>query len=145
MMPTEANFIQPLDLTIPLKSDSMAGRLVSIPVNIQHGRPDASGMKDLFNISELDRKPEPIVQIQPNYPFEMKREGIEARVRVGFIVDSHGDVILPYIVSSTHTGFERSAIEAVAKWRFRPGMKNGRKVNTRVEQPMDFKVEPATD
>jgi len=140
LVPVNTNFVQQLDLTIPLKSDATAGKLMSIPVNIQRGRPDDSGIKNLFNISELDRRPEPIVQTQPNYPFEMKREGIEGRVRVGFIVDSKGDVILPYIVSSTNIGFERSAIEAVLKWRFRPGMKNGRKVNTRVEQPMDFKV-----
>ena len=140
MVPLESSFVQQLDLTIPLKSDPNAGKLVSIPVNIQHGRPDDSGIKNLFNISELDRKPEPIVQTQPIYPFEMKREGIEARVRVGFIVDSQGNVILPYVVSATHTGFDHAAIEAVLKWRFRPGMKAGRKVNTRVEQPMDFKV-----
>ena len=34
-------------------------------------------------------------------------------VRVGFIVNSKGDVIQPYIVSATHTGFDRSAIEAI--------------------------------
>jgi protein TonB len=89
----------------------------------------------------LDRRPEPIVQAQPNYPFEMKRGGIEAQVRVGFIVNSKGDVILPYVVSATHTGFDHAAIEAVLKWKFRPGMKNGRKVNTRVEQPMNFTVD----
>ena len=140
LVPVDAAFVQQLDLTIPLKSDPNAGKLVSIPVNIQRGRPDDSGIKNLFNISELDRKPEPIVQTQPTYPFELKRQGIDARVRVGFIVDSQGNVILPYIVSATHKGFEGAAIDAVLKWKFRPGMKGGRKVNTRVEQPMDFKV-----
>lgn len=139
-VPVDASFIQQLDPTIPLKSDPMAGKLVAIPVNIQHGRPDESGIKNLFNISELDRVPEPVVQAQPDYPFELKRAGIDGRVRAGFIVDSQGNVILPYIVSATNSGFERAAIDAVKKWKFRPGMKNGRKVNTRVEQPIDFKV-----
>ncbi len=139
-VPVDASFIQQLDPTVPLKSDPMMGKLVSIPVNILHGRPDESGIKNLFNISELDRVPEPIVQAQPDYPFELKRAGIDGQVRMGFIVDSHGEVILPYVVSSTNNGFERAAIEAVKKWKFRPGMKNGRKVNTRVEQPISFKV-----
>lgn len=139
-VPVDANFIQQLDPTVPMKSDPMAGKLLAIPVNIQHGRPDESGIKNLFNISELDRVPEPIVQAQPDYPFELKRAGIDGRVRLGFIVDSQGNVILPYIVSATNTGFERAAVDAVKKWKFRPGMKNGRKVNTRVEQPIDFKV-----
>ena len=136
----ETSFIQQLDPTVPLKADGMAGKFVSIPVNIQHGRPDTSNIKNLFNPSELDRVPEPIVQTQPGYPFELKRAGIDGRVRVGFIVDSQGNVILPYIVSSTNRGFERAAIEALQKWKFRPGMKNGRKVNTRVEQPITFNV-----
>jgi protein TonB len=139
-VPLNASFIQQLDPTVPLKSDPMAGRLVAIPVNIQHGRPDESGIKNLFNVSELDHVPEPIVQTRPDFPYELKRAGIDGRVRVGFIVDSHGEVILPYVVSSTNHGFERAAIEAVKKWKFRPGIKNGRKVNTRVEQPIDFKV-----
>ena len=139
-IPVESNFIQQLDPTVPLKADSQAGKLVSIPVNIQHGRPDSSNIKNLFNPSELDRVPEPIVQTQPDYPFELKRAGIDGRVRVGFIVDSQGNVILPYIVSSTNRGFERAAIEALQKWKFRPGMKSGRKVNTRVEQPITFNV-----
>jgi protein TonB len=140
LVPVNSTFVQQLDLTIPLKADPSAGKLVAIPTNIQRGRPDDSGIKNLFNISELDRAPEPIVQTNPEYPFELKREGAEARVRVGFIVDSSGKVIMPYIVSSTNRGFERAALDAVMKWKFRPGMKNGRKVNTRVEQPMDFKV-----
>ncbi len=144
-VPVDASFIQQLDPTVPLKSDPMAGRLVAIPVNIQHGRPDESGIKNLFNISELDRAPEPIVQTRPDYPFELKRAGIDGRVRAGFIVDSQGNVILPYVVSSTNRGFERAAIEAVKKWKFRPGMKNGRKVNTRVEQPIDFKMSAEED
>lgn len=140
LMPQSSSFVQELDLTIPLKSDPNAGKLVSIPTNILHGRPDDSSIKNLFNITELDRVPEPIVRTPPVFPYEMKREGVTARVRAGFIVDSQGNVIMPYIVSSTHTGFERSAIEAIKKWKFRPGMKGGRKVNTRVEQPIDFKV-----
>ncbi len=140
MVPVDSSFVQQLDMTIPLKSDPMAGKLVSIPVNILHGRPDDRGIRNLFNISELDRAPEPIVQTPPDFPFELKREGITGRVRVGFIVDSQGNVILPYIVSSTNVGFERPAIDALKRWKFRPGMKGGRKDNTRVEQPIDFKV-----
>jgi protein TonB len=133
-------FTQPLDLTIPLKSDPNAARVVSIPVNIQRGQLDGRGIKDLFNLSELDRRPVPIVQISPRFPNEMKLLGVNGRVRVGFIVDREGNVIRAYVVSSTRGAFEDSAIEAILKWKFRPGMKNGRKVNSRVEQPLDFTV-----
>jgi len=138
LVPLSASFVQPLDLTIPLKADPNAGQVIAIPVNIQRGKLDETGIKNLFNLSELDRRPEPIVQTAPTFPFEMKRQGISARVHIRFIVNSDGEVIRPFILSSTYPGFDRAALEAIKRWKFRPGIKNGRKVNTRVEQPMDF-------
>jgi protein TonB len=139
LVPVNA-FTQLVDLTPPLKADAMASAVIAIPVNIQRGRPDTSRIKDLFNIADLDRRPEPIVQTPPAFPFELKAQVTQAQVRLGFIVTSQGDVIMPYVVNSTHRGFERPALEAVMKWKFKPGMRGGRKVNTRVEQPIDFKV-----
>lgn len=140
IMPVDSSFTQLLDLTVPVRDDAAAKSVLAIPLNIQRGRPDTSGIRDLFNIADLDRKPEPIVQTPPVFPYALKAEVAEANVRLGFIVTSRGDVILPYVVSSTHHGFERPALEAVLKWKFRPGMKGGRKVNTRVEQPINFKI-----
>ncbi|NBX60614.1 MAG: hypothetical protein EBT62_09145, partial [Opitutaceae bacterium] len=37
-------------------------------------------------------------------------------------------------------GFERPALDGVVRCKFRPGMKLGRKVNTRVIQPLDFSI-----
>ncbi|MDI1320338.1 MAG: TonB family protein [bacterium] len=136
---TESTFTQLIDPTVPTKIEG-AGSVMAIPLNIQRGKPDVSGIKDLFNIADLDRKPEPIVQTPPVFPYELKQTTTEARVRVGFIVTSKGDVIMPYIISSTHPGFERSTLDAVSKWKFKPGQRGGRKVNTRVEQPIDFQV-----
>ena len=34
----------------------------------------------------------------------------------------------------------RPAWDGVVKWKFKPGMKLGRKVNTRVIQPLDFSI-----
>jgi protein TonB len=140
-VPVDASFTQLLDLTIPAKADAAANSVINIPMNIQRGRPDTGGMKDLFNIADLDRKPEPIVQSPPVFPFELKQQIAEASVRVGFIVTSKGDVVMPYIISSTHSGFERSTLDAVVKWKFKPGMRGGKKVNTRVEQPINFHLD----
>ncbi len=140
LVPTDAAFTQLRDLTIPAKIEGAANSVIAIPLHIQRGRPDTSAIKDLFNIADLDRKPEPIVQTSPVFPYALKAEITDADVRVGFIVTSRGDVIMPYIISSTHPGFERPALEAVAKWKFKPGMRGGRKVNTRVVQPINFNV-----
>lgn len=112
---------------------------VSIPVT----RPGANfgkGMKDLFDITNLDQVPQPRVQVQPNYPFEMRRAGISGEVLVAFIVSTNGDVVDAYAVRSTQREFEAPAVQAVMKWKFRPGRKGGRAVNTRMQVPIVFNL-----
>lgn len=112
---------------------------VTIPVT----RPGANfgkGMKDLFDIANLDQIPQPRVQVQPNYPFEMRRAGISGEVLVAFIVSTTGDVVDAYAVRSTQREFEAPAVQAVMKWKFRPGRKGGRAVNTRMQVPIVFNL-----
>jgi len=135
-------FVQPLDMSVPLQTGLDTGSLTSIPLKIAPGGPRAGGMKDLFNISQLDRVPEPIVQPPPQFPVQLKKDVERAEVVVEFIVDSRGDTRDVRVVSSTHAGFEHAAVEGVGKWRFRPGMKTGRKVNTRMMVPIRFTVMP---
>ena len=98
------------------------------------------GMKDLFDLANLDQIPSPRFQAKPVYPFEMRRAGITGDVLVGFIVDSNGDVREAYAIKSTQREFEAAAIQAVSKWKFRPGKKGGRAVNTRMQVPIVFSI-----
>jgi protein TonB len=61
-------------------------------------------------------------------------------VVVGFIVDSSGNVVQAYVVRSSHREFEQPAVQAVSRWKFRPGRKGGRAVNTRMQVPIIFSI-----
>jgi periplasmic protein TonB len=110
-----------------------------VPDNINRGTL-RQNIGTVFNISDLDRQPEALVQTPPLYPYALKREGATATVRVQFIVDSDGHVVNPVVIDSTHSGFNDAAMQGVSKWKFRAGMKGGRRVNTRMEVPILFKV-----
>jgi periplasmic protein TonB len=99
-----------------------------------------SGWGKLFELKDLDQQPIAITRISPAYPYEMKRQGQSGSVTVGFIVDTTGAVRDPYIVDSTNREFEQAALQAIQKWRFRPGKKGGRAVNTRMQQPLLFSL-----
>jgi hypothetical protein len=43
-------------------------------------------------------------------------------------------------VSATFPGFESASVAGVSRWQFRPGMKAGKKVNTRMRVPLIFRV-----
>ncbi|MCR6656058.1 MAG: TonB family protein [Opitutus sp.] len=108
-------------------------------ISIPQGRPSGLGKGiEVFDISQLDQQPQPRFRAQPQYPFDMKRQGITGEVLVEFIVDTNGDVRNAYAVRSTQREFEASAVQAVSKWKFRPGKRGGRVVNTRVQQPISF-------
>lgn len=134
----DSAFVQKLQPPPPPGLDRPTG-VISIP-KTSATRAIGKGMKDLFDLKNLDQQPVPRFQSKPNYPFEMRRAGIEGEVVVGFIVDSRGTVREAYPMRSTHREFESAAVQAVSKWRFRPGKKGGRAVNTRMQVPIVFSI-----
>lgn len=111
-----------------------------IPVNQPDG--DVTNrIKDVFRTDQLDKEPVARVQVKPNYPYEMVSRGVTGHAVVAFIVTSSGDVVGAYAVSSSHREFEQPAVEAVMRWKFRPGRKDNRPVNTRVQQLVQFTLE----
>ena len=133
-------FVQPLDFTPSLPSNLDSVRLSAVPVNIARGSGTATKLSNIFDVSQLDRLPQSIFQPPPTFPFELRKEYTEAEVVVGFIITTKGEVVNPYVISSGIRRFEDAALQGVLKWKFRPGMKAGRPVNTRTQISIQFKV-----
>jgi periplasmic protein TonB len=134
----ETPFVQKLQPPPPPGLERPTG-VISIP-KTSASRAIGQGMTDLFDLNNLDQQPSPRFQAKPVYPFEMRRAGITGQVVVAFIVDSRGNVREAYSLKSTHREFEQAAVQAVSKWRFRPGKKGGRAVNTRMNVPIVFNI-----
>lgn len=58
--------------------------------------------------------------LEPTYPTELKRLGIEGDVRVRMLVNLDGTVADPVILYSSHPEFAGAALKVVRKWRFSP-------------------------
>jgi len=130
-----ATFVQQVEPPPPPGLEQAKG-VVTIPATRPTGF--GRGLGQIFDLSQLDQIPVARVQQQPIYPYEMRRAGITGEVNIGFIVDSNGDVRDAYVISSTHREFEQPAVQAVSKWKFRPGRKGGRAVPTRMSVPIVF-------
>lgn len=138
-VPLATDFVQDMQMHVPVDTVNLAADLSRVPVQIAH-KPVGAGLKDLFDLAQLDRVPEPIAQPPPIFPFEQRSQVTQAEILVEFIVLASGEVQYATIVSASHPGFDRAATEGVSRWRFRPGMKSGRKVNTRMRVPLIFTV-----
>ena len=132
-------FTQPLQPPPP-PGMSVARGAINIPVN-PPGANFGKGIKHLFDINNLDQKPVGRVQNPPQYPYEMSRAGISGEVVVEFIISASGDVVDTRVVRSSHREFEVPAMQAVQKWKFKPGRKAGKNVSTRVSQLIEFNLE----
>ncbi len=84
--------------------------------------------------------PIPKFRAQPAYPHELRKTNTEGTVIVEFIVDKQGNTRKATVVRTTHEGFNIPAMDAVMKWKFKPGTKNGQTVNTRMQVPIIFKL-----
>ena len=87
------------------------------------------------------RPPEPIAQPAPPLPFSAKQRGISGKVVATFIVTTEGKVADIRIIESPDPELSKSVIKTVQQWRYKPGMLNGRTVNTRAKQAFSFTLD----
>lgn len=84
----------------------------------------------------------PIVRIEPQYPREALIEGISGYVVVEFTIEADGSVADPKIVESQpRRVFDRSAIRAIYKWKFKPRVVDGKPVVRRGSTRLDFELD----
>ena len=95
----------------------------------------------VFEIADLDEKPEPLYRIAPKYPFNLKRSGIQGRVFILFVANESGIVENARITESPHPEFSKAALDAIKVWKFQPGKKGGKPVKTRIRIPMAFSLQ----
>ena len=73
----------------------------------------------------------PIVKVAPVYPARALNRGLEGYVIVEFTVTENGSTRDAFVVESTSTLFDRAAVEAALKFKYKPRVIDG----TPVEVP----------
>ena len=98
--------------------------------------PDFGGDSLLESLHELDNPPEALVQVAPSTNYR-PRETMS--VTAELVVEKDGSVSSVRIIASDHPQLATAAAAAAARWRFSPGMKDGRPVRFRLQQRFDFR------
>jgi protein TonB len=106
------------------------------------GGGDGTGRGGLaFNSGLSDRDPLPLVRVDPQYPPQATRRGLEGWVHVRFKVTTGGTVKDVVVVKSSHGIFERPAIAAAAKWKYQPALRDGKPIETEMENVIRFEMD----
>ncbi len=113
-------------LDIPLNSSRFAGSVVT---GIQMGQ------------GKISTNLIPLVRIPPRYPMRAARRRIEGWVKVEFTITEQGTVKNPVIVESHPSDiFDRAALNAIRRWKFKPKIIDGIPFEQRAIQILKFKL-----
>jgi len=99
-----------------------------------------SVVQEAFDVSDLEKRPVAVSQAAPAYPADLRKAKVEGSVTLVFVLNEEGRVEDPRVENSSRPEFEKPALEAVRKWRFQPGMKDGQPVRTYIRVPIRFSV-----
>jgi TonB family C-terminal domain len=102
--------------------------------------PPPAPTQTVFEVYEVDEPPQPVVQVQPEYPEVARKAGLEGRVIVAAVVDENGNVIHASIHSSTNSIFNEAALEAAKKMKFKPARQKDIAVKVKVLIPFVFRL-----
>lgn len=84
----------------------------------------------------------PIVVIRPMYPRDAAMKGITGWVKVEFIITAVGTVKDPRVIDADPPRiFNREALRAILKWKFKPRVVDGVAVERPASQIIDFNLE----
>ena len=79
-----------------------------------------------FSNNQADSNATPIVQIQPQYPVDAARKGLEGWVKLSFSIDKTGSVSQVQVLDSSPARvFDNAARRALKRWRYKAKFVNG--------------------
>ena len=123
-----------LDLAVAdLPLGTGGGFVMNMPTFAMKGGDDMGG--------DLDSGPVPTSKFPPSYPASLLSKGIGGKVLVACEVDETGRIVSSKIrQSSGQAELDKAALAAVAKYKFKPAIKSGRKVRASCLVPFNFEV-----
>ncbi len=114
------------------------------PGSLAKALPNAGRLSLMNNLeAPSDGEILPLVRVLPQYPARALNRGIEGWVLLEFTVSKAGIVLAPRVVQADPpTIFNRAALRAVSRWKYKPQIVNGKPADrTGVQTVIVFELE----
>lgn len=93
-----------------------------------------------FRIGGGVSAPVPTFKPEPEYSEEARKAKYQGSVMLSLVVDEKGIPQNIQVVRKLGLGLDEKAVEAVARWRFKPGMKDGKPVPVQATIEVTFRL-----
>lgn len=103
------------------------------------GSGSGSGSGDeggVLSASQLDQKPRLVVRVDPKPPQTMVKSLPQVSVLV--FIDANGQVLRAEVTPKVDPASEKAILDAVQRWKYEPGMRDGKKVACKVSHKINF-------
>ena len=94
----------------------------------------------VFRVGGGVTAPQVVFKVDPEYSEQARKAKYQGTVVLNLVVQRDGSVRNVRVVQSLGLGLDEKAIEAVQKWRFRPGMKSGEPVDVAAIIEVTFRL-----
>jgi len=109
---------------------------------LEHFALNVPAFKTQYLADELDAPLTPLVRLSPLYPVRASRNSIQGWVKIQFTVNTSGYVENLKILEAEPAGiFDKSVINCLAQWKFKPGTVDGVAVSTLAQTTINFQLE----
>ena len=85
--------------------------------------------------------PVPVRTVAPEYPRDLRSQGVSGLVMVKCTIDEQGNVSETAIAKSSNESFDKFAVAALKKWKFKPARQDGAAISVQVTIPIKFVAE----
>lgn len=122
--------------------DDTAGPAIDLPADPVL---PAIDLDDSTELTALDKSATAMVRIDPSYPADAAKNGIEGWVKLSFSIDATGAVFdVQVLDAEPRRVFDREAIKALKSWKYQPQFKAGKAVvQTGMQVQLDFSLDKA--
>jgi periplasmic protein TonB len=94
----------------------------------------------VFKVGGGVTAPQLLYKVEPEYSEEARKAKFQGTVVLYVEVDPSGHAINPKVIRSLGLGLDEKAIEAIRKWKFKPGYKDGKPVTVAATIEVNFRL-----
>ncbi len=136
--------------TMPVQNTTMAKMPIAdmdmpkLDIPVQNSRFSESvltGQKVAVGKMQISSNVIPLVRIPPIYPMRAANRHIQGWVKIEFTISKEGKVKNPVVIASKPSSiFNRAALKAIKRWKFKPHLIAGVAQEQRAVQILEFKL-----
>ncbi len=94
----------------------------------------------IYKVGEGVTPPKVLYKIDPDYTAEAHDAGLQGTVLLSLVVAPDGMAQDIQVLQGLGSGLNEKAVEAIRKWRFAPGMKDGEPVAVTARIEVNFRL-----